>query len=155
MKSLVVSLAALVAASTFAVAQDPAQLPQSAQAAIADARKECAPEKATLKPGFLQTKDVNGDGRVDYILDYGAFECGGAATFYCGTGGCLTQVFASRDDGSHVKVLDENVRQLNFAKRAGRPAMILDLHGSACGRVGAERCGLTLYWNGDKFSPAN
>jgi hypothetical protein len=31
----------------------------------------------------------------------------------------------------------------------------LDLHGSACGRVGAPACATTLCWNGAKFQPAN
>ena len=155
MRCSLLACAALVAVSGGALAQNTAQLPQIAQTAIAAARKDCAPERATLKPGFVDVKDVNGDGRPDYILDYGSFECGSSMSGYCGTGGCLTQVFASLDDGSYVKVLDENVRGLRFAKRAGRPAMILDLHGSACGRAGVERCGMTLYWTGYTFSAAN
>ena len=42
---------------------------------------------------------------------------------------------ASLSDGGHVKVLDENVRNIKFRLLKGRPAMILDLHGTACGKL--------------------
>ena len=47
-----------------------------------------------------------------------------------------TTVFASLPDGCYVKVLDENVRGMNFVKIKGRYALVLDLLGSACGRAG-------------------
>ena len=103
----------------------------------------------------MTRKDVNGDGVDDYVLDYGKFVCGDSASYWCGSAGCLTQVFASLRDGSFVNVLDENVRSLRFARVKGRPAMILGLHGNACGRVGAAPCDSTLYWNGASFSPAH
>jgi hypothetical protein len=33
--------------------------------------------------------------------------------------------------------------------------MILDLHGSYCGKVGAARCDKMLYWNGREFALAH
>jgi hypothetical protein len=129
-------------------------LPQIVQGAIDESRKNCG-EPSRLNPGFILEKDVNADGRKDYILDYGKFRCGDRSTDFCGTGGCLTQVFVSLKDGTYVKALDENVRNFRFARIKGRPAMRLDLHGSACGRAGAERCNATLFWNGEKFIPAN
>jgi hypothetical protein len=130
-------------------------LPQIVQGAIDSSRKECQPEQFKPLKAFVRQQDVNGDGRPDFILNYGEAQCGDASTYYCGTGGCLTQVFVSRDNGSYVQMLDENVRRLRFARVKGRPAMLIDLHGSACGRAGAEPCAMTLYWNGSTFSPAN
>jgi hypothetical protein len=129
-------------------------LPQAVQEATDEARKECLPDKFEMLAGFQDVRDVNGDGRSDYILDYGKATCAGSAGFYCGSAGCVTQVFASLGDGSYVKVLDENVRRLRFARVKGRPAMLLDLHGSACGRAGAAPCAFTLLWNGKTFGPA-
>jgi hypothetical protein len=129
-------------------------LPQNVQSAIEERKKECE-ETATFKPKFVAEKDINGDGVKDYILDYGYFVCGESFVMFCGTGGCQTQVFASLDDGSYALVLDEQVRKLAFRKLKGRPAMVIDLHGSQCGRGGPDACGMTLYWNGQKFSPAN
>jgi hypothetical protein len=129
-------------------------LPAVVQAEINRAQSSCEPERSALKPGFVVEKDINGDGVKDYILDYSQFECGGHL-FFCGTAGCLTQVFASLSDGGYVKIFDENVRNIQFRTVKRRPAMILELHGSACGRSGAASCTATLFWNGEKFSPAN
>jgi hypothetical protein len=131
-------------------------VPPQVLAAIVEKRKSCDPEAVALKPGFVTRKDINGDGATDYILDYGKFVCGGTdQSFFCGTAGCLTQVFVSLPDGTFTKVLDENVRDLRFARVKGRPAMLLGFHGGKCGRNDAEPCGLTLYWNGREFNPAD
>jgi hypothetical protein len=119
-----------------ASAQSP---PQLVQDAIETTRKECLPDRFEMLKGFMTQRDINGDKIADYVLDYGQARCGDAETFYCGTGGCLTQVFASRDDGSHVKVLDENVRQLRFARVKARDAARLARFGLRPGGCGALR----------------
>jgi hypothetical protein len=129
-------------------------LPPEVQAVIDDELKSCA-EKVTFKKGFLTRRDINGDGIDDFILDYGRFACGGNSIAYCGSAGCLMTVFASLPNGKFAKVLDENVRSVDFKNVGGRPAMVLELHGSSCGKIGSQACGATLYWNGEKFSPAH
>jgi hypothetical protein len=128
-------------------------LPPEVQSEINMAIKDCD-EKVKFEKGFLTRRDVNGDGIEDFVLDYGHFICGQRSTDYCGSAGCLTQVFASLPDGKFIKSLDENVRGIKFTAVHGRPAMLLDLHGSYCGKAGAAPCNETLYWNGEKFSPA-
>lgn len=147
---IVAVVAGFVLLPTLAAAQPFDKLPANVQAAIAENVKACD-GKTTFKDGFVSEKDVNGDGVTDYVLDYGHFVCDGNEGYFCGTGGCLTQVFASLRNGGYVKALDENVRDLKFRRVQGRPAMVLDLHGSACGRTGAAPCPRTLFWNGTKF----
>jgi hypothetical protein len=148
-------VAAVLAASTAigALAKTKA-LPAEVQAVIDDELKSCA-EKVTFKKGFLTRRDINGDGVEDFILDYGRFACGDNSILYCGSAGCLMTVFASLSNGKFAKVLDENVRSVDFKNVRGRAAMLLQLHGSSCGKIGSEPCGATLYWNGEKFSPAH
>jgi hypothetical protein len=129
-------------------------LPPEVQSAIDDAIKDCH-EKVKFEKGFLTRRDINGDGIDDFILDYGHFACGANISLYCGTAGCSTEVFASLSGGKFAKVLDDNVRGIEFKTIRGRPAMLLELHGSACGKAGSAPCSATLYWNGEKFSPAN
>jgi hypothetical protein len=136
-----------------AVFAQPGNLPKEVQAAIEENKKACR-ESVKLGPAFIAEKDVNGDGVKDYVLDYGEFECEGSASFFCGTGGCLTQVFASLPGGGYVKALDSNVRDIQFRKVRGRSAIVLDLHGSACGKVGAAPCPRTLVWDGKTFKRA-
>src|ERR1044072_3610393 len=84
------------------------KLPAAIQAAVDESKKVCG-ETAKVGDGFVAERDINGDGVKDYVLNYEHFECEGSASYFCGTGGCLTQVFASLPNGFYVKVLDENV----------------------------------------------
>jgi hypothetical protein len=131
-------------------------LPKIVQDAIDENKKQCeADETVTQKPGLVTKRDINGDGVPDYILDYEHLHCGEFVTRFCGTGGCLTEIFASDGDGGYTPVWTENALRIRFITIKKRPAMRIDLHGSACGRFGPERCAMTLYWNGSKFHPAN
>lgn len=102
----------------------------------------------------MTRRDINADGVDDYIFDHGHITCGGDH-LNCGSAGCLTQVYVSEPDGKFRKVLDENVQEIAFKTIDGRPAMVLDLHGTYCNRQGYLSCSATLYWDGDGFSPAN
>jgi hypothetical protein len=57
----------------------------------------------------------------------------------------------SENTSFYVKVWDDNVQQIRFGSVGNRPAMFLSLHGSACGKAGAEKCRKTLIWNGRTF----
>lgn len=149
MRTFLTAIAVLIALP--AQAQQ-APLPKEVQAAIDEAKKDCG-EAVRLKPKFIASKDVNGDGVRDYILDYEKFQCGDMTSYFCGSAGCLTQVLASLPDGSYVKAWDENVRAMRFTKVKGKPAMIVDLHGSACNKTGYLPCPKTLFWNGKTFDP--
>ena len=149
-------LAAILISSAISATQAKAAqpLPHEVQSAVDDAIRDCH-EKVKFEKGFLTRRDINGDGIDDFILDYGQFACGANSLLYCGSAGCVTEVFASLSGGKFAKVLDENVRGIEFKTVRGRPAMLLELHGSACGKAGSAPCSATLYWNGEKFSPAN
>jgi hypothetical protein len=142
-----------VAVGADAQSQITTSLPKEVVQAVKKSRSVC--ESWKRLPGFITRKDINGDGIKDFILDYEKIECDDSASAWCGSAGCLTQVFASLPDGRSVEVLNTNVRALKFSKVNGRPAMVLDLHGTECGRAGAAPCGEKLYWNGYTFSPAN
>jgi hypothetical protein len=152
-KFLCLFIAILCGLCAPAQAQVNAALPSIVQAEITEAQSSCKPERSVLLPGFIAERDINSDGVKDYILDYGKFECGGSVAGYCGTAGCLVQVFASLPGGKYVKALDENVRSIKFGIIKDRPAITLDLHGSACGKVGAAPCPKILIWNGQNFVP--
>lgn len=148
---LALALALLLTSSVAAHAAS-GPLPADVTARMEEDKKDCG-ASASLEKGFITRKDVNGDGIEDFILDYGHFVCDGSRTF-CGSGGCTTAVYAS-SNGQFVKVLDDLLRDLRFATIKGRPAVLIGLHGSACGKAGSAACGETLYWNGSKFSPAH
>ncbi len=125
-------------------------LPAVARAAIEANGKECN-GKVKLLPGFITRRDLNGDGVVDYWMDYEHFQCGDSMSMFCGTGGCVQQVVVSMRDGSYKLVFEENVRQMRFEIVKGRPAMLVDFHGSVCNKVGAAPCPKTFFWDGTSF----
>jgi hypothetical protein len=148
-----VCLAMIIAFSSIAKAQQ--SLPQPIRAAIQSNQKYCDQGKFSTGRDFITRRDINGDGVRDYILNYEHVTCGESTTVYCGTGGCAFQVFASLQDGSYVKVMDDNAYNVRFERVRGRPAMIQILHGSHCGRAGADgACRSVTYWNGSDFSSA-
>jgi hypothetical protein len=151
---LVISAILLTLATYITPSKSAKPLPPEVQSVINEAIKSCD-EKVQFEKGFLTRRDINSDSIDDFILDYRHFICGTSASLYCGSAGCLTQVFASLSDGKFAKVLDDNVQAIKFQRVRGRPAMLLELNGSACGKVGAEVCRVTLYWNGETFSPAH
>jgi hypothetical protein len=96
--------------------------------------KECeAGEKPLYSPGFLTIRDINGDGKPDYILNYDYFQCGERESIFCGTGGCLTDIFASDEEKGYVPVWNKLARKITFLTVSKRPAMRIELHGSLCG----------------------
>ena len=128
-------------------------LPPEVQSSIDNETKSCG-ETVKMEDSFILRRDVNGDGIDDFILDFGGFICGkNHSSDYCGSGGCLTQVFASLSEKKFVKAYGGLVHSIKFSKVRGRPALTLALHGSACGKAGVAACGKTLFWNGQKFSP--
>ncbi len=159
MRAIVAAIVALSLA-TAAPAQKtqslPPDLPAIVQEAMNNNLKECeAGEKPLYKPGFLTVRDINADGKPDYILNYEHFQCGERESVFCGTGGCQTEIFASEEEKGYVPVWNKLARKVTFVTVNKRPAMRIDIHGSLCGRSGGERCTLTLYWNGGEFHPAN
>jgi hypothetical protein len=124
-------------------------LPPAAAAALEQARAAC-PAGLEAQSGFVRRIDVNGDGIADVVLDYSFATCGEDPNFFCGTGGCTYQVFASVGGGFR-EVYDETVREIRFRTVAGTPRLFASLHGSACHRTGYLPCEQTLAWDGTGF----
>ena len=113
-----------------AIAED---LPPAVQKAIAENKRGC--KTVAIEKGFLTRKDINGDGRPDFVLDYESFTCDGDRRWFCGSIGCLTQVFASLPNGAYAKVFDDNVRRIDFREVQGRPAIVVGFPASRAERT--------------------
>jgi hypothetical protein len=134
-------LAVLVAfAPSALLAQDH---PAPVRAAVAEAEKICteAGGKPTVRDGAV--RNFLG-GRVWVVdLDPKHFDCDGATSLFCGTGGCSIQVFVRRG-AEYASVHDGPVRSWKLAKARGKDVLELGLHGSECGRAGYQTCQRTL-----------
>jgi hypothetical protein len=127
-------------------------LPSVVERAIAEQRRDC--KTVAFDKRFVTRKDVNGDGRPDFILDYGSFTCDGDPRSLCGSLGCSTQVFASLPDGTHAKIVDDTVRRIVFRQVQGRPAIVLGYSGGAdgCKTDADDLCAVVKIGNGSTFS---
>lgn len=151
MRMLVAAILAILFSSVAHAQED---LPAEVAAGVEEARKACE-GKFTTEKGFVTRRDINGDGVVDFILDYDYAKCDEFESMFCGTGGCQRQVFVAIVDCKYRKILDLNAYSITFARRHGVPAMIQKLHGGNCGRSGGEGpCESVTYWNGEDFGPA-
>src|SRR6266545_1944800 len=101
----VVLLAAMLPTTSFAV-----EYPDIVNTAIEDARKQCVEAEGKPGPGeaMAAATDLDGNGREDWVLDFGKLECAGAGTLFCGTGGCLLQIYVWRRQSEWKLVFDQN-----------------------------------------------
>jgi hypothetical protein len=125
-------------------------LPAAVRREIADSAKACG-GRFESESGFVSRPDLNADGRRDYVLDYTYGHCSDLASAFCGTGGCLTQIFVSRADGSYVKALDRNVHQIAFSAIGRTFRATAFVHGSICDLPGFKNCREELQWNGARL----
>ena len=86
MSGLVIGLGLGMGASAAVAA--PA-LPAAAKAHVADMRASCKDVggRPGRSPELVQIADVTGDGRADYVINEGAFDCVGAESYFSGGSG--------------------------------------------------------------------
>lgn len=146
--------------ATPAAAQTPpeiAALPLPARAPFVEAQQMCREldgklDVATGATPYIRRADFNGDGTTDYLLSDEGLGCSTAASIYCGSAGCNNQVFLSVGTG-YRKAWDGYAQELTIDQAAKPARLKLAMHGSACGRTGADTCYRTLAWNGRTFAP--
>jgi hypothetical protein len=141
MRYLIAMLLALTARP--ANAQDIGQPPEVRE--ILDvARKSCAEAaesgKVAFGSGVVRRLDLNGDGRDDYIIDLHDAACDGAASLFCGTGGCDLTILVAQPAGGLATVFNNTVRSYEVLPGKGSRAIRFELHGSFCGGFGSQRC---------------
>lgn len=122
--------------------------PQVASGAVAYL-DECKSFGSSVSPTnkFISTVDLNDDGALDYLIDTNEIN----APCFCGSGGCTIQAWVS-DGGSYIKAFESNVRGWQVSPRASLPPLlIVDLHGTACGGVGADLCVKALVYQDGKL----
>lgn len=100
--------------------------------------------KIAMPSEIFSKLDVNGDGVADWKIDY---EGAQNPSFFCGTGGCLRQVYVSRPGGGYVLAFDRVIREFKLRKVKGEHLLDLDFHGSTCGGAGVEECPRGYVWN--------
>lgn len=143
--------AALVSAgAVFAAGQVPDSVRHAVQSEI-DTAMAPDPEDhaATVPPHHASAKmfhrlDINNDGIADWRVDYNDAPNG---SYFCGTGGCLQQIYVSNRDGGYDLVVNTQVRAFKLKRSKGRTLLDVDFHGSVCGGFGVDACPRSYVWS--------
>ncbi|MEM6480880.1 MAG: hypothetical protein AAF922_04145 [Pseudomonadota bacterium] len=83
------------------------------------------------------------DGRDDYLLTYD-LPCRGQDNAFSGTAGTARQIWVSQDDGTYLRIIDSNTRDLRIEQRLDGLFVIVQHAGSYCMNADAAPCFLTL-----------
>ena len=123
----------------------PASLPYppSVQQAVDEGRDDCLAQGGTSfvpRSGLVRIGDLTGAGRTDYAVDFREAQCIGRATVFSGTGGWDLVLFVTRRIGEPVRVFSGRVLDYDLEAGLRRRTVRFTLHGSYCGRVGADSC---------------
>jgi hypothetical protein len=120
-----------------------APFPAAVQAAVDEGRQECLAEGGTkfvAGPGFVRRGDLTGTAGADYAVDFREAHCTDRLTVFSGTGGWDLVLFVGQKAGEPVRVFSGRVLDYDLEGGSGRRTVRFTLHGSYCGRVGADSC---------------
>lgn len=141
-------VAPAVAQTQGSVAAPPPELRQIFESALAECRAEGG--RFVADPGgFYEIADFNGDGRDDYLVSPSALYCSAFGySQHCGSAGCTQIVLIS--EGNRLRQVFANNIQAHALVTLpnGRQGLATGMHGSACGRAGADTCHVAMSWNG-------
>jgi len=101
--------------------------------------------------GFETVIDMNQDGQPDYIQDTGKVNCEGAVSALCGSAGCPLGVYLS-GPGGYRSGFGSYAQDWRIEQGSSPPVLVLDMHGSACGRVGSATCTKRYAWDGRQIA---
>jgi hypothetical protein len=129
-----------------------AATPEIVSQSTASMTDECRKDGGTpsLSRGYETAVDLNGDGQPDYILDGNRLTCHGAPSIFCGSGGCVSEIYVSGPSG-YRRAFQDNVFGFTIDRSTRPPTLTVDWHGFHCNRSGAEGCRQRLIWNGHEF----
>lgn len=130
-------------ASTSA-AQELSSLPEGLAYKVEAAREACADfenGQFAMEWGSVSRVDLDGDLRLDWVLDESTFACSTAASLFCGTGGCESHFLVG---GTVTSMLNQGWDVLTFGRHRVR---LLDVHGSRCGGINPTPCVQSLVWD--------
>jgi len=142
-KGIAIALAASLLMAGAAHAQGKSSYPAEIQKDLEEAQKECAAAddgKTEIKPDFVRKLDLTGNKRADYIVDFEQLACSTFESVYCGTGGCMHNIYVTTRDGALRRVFSGQVRAYWISKAPGPKTITFDLHGGFCGKAGADDC---------------
>jgi len=121
------------------------EYPERISQAIETLRKVCTDIGGKPGPfaGAVISRDIDGNGKPDYILDLGNVACDGRPEAYCVNGFCAFEVYTWRAENDWRPLLAATVSDWRTSRVNDRPALILTQRGSFCGKPKQKFCTVT------------
>ncbi|WP_299937522.1 hypothetical protein [uncultured Pelagimonas sp.] len=91
----------------------------------------------TVQDGAVIKEDFDRDGLLDQVIDYAQITCDKAASLFCGSAGCPMEFYRQQQGGGFVRIGGGHMYGYQVTVK---PVITLNLHGSACGKIGAAGC---------------
>ncbi len=102
----------------------------------------------SVLPHALFSVDLNEDGRLDYVVNFENFDCETVPSPYCGTGGCLHEIWLSDDAGWKLALAPHANMIAGIDMIAGKPALRLLVHHRYCQK---QPCHQNIVWSAGKL----
>ena len=125
-------------AATRAAAEPPPALIEATEAASAAC--QAAGGTPRILPGYEDSRDLNGDGRPDFITDLAGLECAGSWEALCKASGCPVTLWLSSASGGHDRFDIGPLRGFSIAEGDGLPAMVARYDAANCGTEAVADC---------------
>lgn len=109
---------------------------------------------------YQMIRDLNGDGRDDFLVNLANIECQGAWSAFCGSAGCPVNAWLSEPGGGYRRFDFGYLQGVEVQDASPLPKVVAGYHGSLCGdpdRIGADTCTRTWTFtsNDPPESPAD
>lgn len=134
-------------------AQSPPPIPAVVLTHMQELDARCLAAGGREGPGrYVIAQDFTGDGRLDYLVSEGDYDCAGRPGLFRNDGQGRIDIFVNGPGNQARRVYSETL--LAYRVLAGRPAKVqVARRGSACGPgVGPQgQCAAQLAWNGQGF----
>jgi len=92
-------------------------------------------------PDAVHPIDLDGEGKMDSIVDTSRFACSSMASAYCGSGGCTLHAVVGDASWSFQA---EGWRMIDWD---GLPILLIARDGGWCGGAGAQLCFEAVTWS--------
>jgi hypothetical protein len=130
-----------------------AEFPDEMAETVAEAAERCRKEGGTPDVAkVLQSDDLNGDGRPDWVADFSKLICKDGSNPACGANGCLVQLYYW-DGDDWDKVFEDFVKDHKFSTSGQSRLMHVTTYGAPCNRPQTETCSYTYKLEEDAITP--
>jgi hypothetical protein len=97
--------------------------------------------------------DLNGDGRIDYVVHFRKVTCPEMRHIFCGTGGCETHFMVTMPNGNIRDKFNENIHNYRMLPRKGPGWVRFSVHYSDCDGGPTKECLRDLRIGYKRFTP--